>query len=372
MSEYQYYEWQSVDRILTETEQEAVQNLSSHIEVSSSSAVVTYAWGDFKHDARQVLLRFFDAHLYLANWGSQRLMFRFPAGLISRETIEPYCVQDHITFETINTFDVLDMDLSEEEGGDWIEGEGSLSGLISLRNTLIQGDYRCLYLAWLKAMSLHGSYRSSGRKSCGSQPAVPAGLQQLSPTLKRFVEQFDVPTYLVEAAAEHSPAREEPAKMDFNPLVAQLTREECNGFLCRFAQGDAAGAELKRRLLSLMPRSQIVPGKHYAFGALMARAEVIEVEYEERLKKADRKKHEAEMKALAAHEMGTWLQVKSLVDLKKSNSYDDAVQLLNKLAQLAEFRGSQAAYQQRLNDLCDQYKRLSGFQRRVQQAKLVR
>ena len=65
MSEYQYYEWQTVDRLLTEEEQEAVGRLSSHIEVSSSQAVVTYAWGDFKHDPRNVLVRFFDAHLYL-------------------------------------------------------------------------------------------------------------------------------------------------------------------------------------------------------------------------------------------------------------------------------------------------------------------
>ena len=66
MSEYQYYERQAVDRLLTDAEQEAVRNLSSHIEVSSSRAVVTYSYGDFKHDPRTVLMRFFDAHLYLA------------------------------------------------------------------------------------------------------------------------------------------------------------------------------------------------------------------------------------------------------------------------------------------------------------------
>jgi hypothetical protein len=57
MSEYQYYEWQTVDRLLTDTEQEAVHSLSSHIEVSSSRAVVTYAYGSFKHDPRHVLAR---------------------------------------------------------------------------------------------------------------------------------------------------------------------------------------------------------------------------------------------------------------------------------------------------------------------------
>jgi len=73
VSEYQYYEWQSVDRPLTEAEQTAVSKLSSHIEVSSSRAVVTYSYGDFKHAPRTVLARFFDAHLYLANWGIRRL-----------------------------------------------------------------------------------------------------------------------------------------------------------------------------------------------------------------------------------------------------------------------------------------------------------
>ena len=130
MSEYQHCEWQTVDRLLTDGEQEAVSHLSSHIDVSSSRAVVSYSWGSFKHAPLQILARYFDAHLYLANWGSRRLMFRFPAGLVNREAIEPYCVQNRIAIKTCEDFDILDMDLSEEEGGDWIEAEGSLSGLI--------------------------------------------------------------------------------------------------------------------------------------------------------------------------------------------------------------------------------------------------
>lgn len=82
MSEYQYYEWQTLDRPLTPEEREAVSKLSSHIDVTSSQAVVTYSWGDFKHDPIQVLARYFDAFIYLANWGSKRLAFRFPRGLL--------------------------------------------------------------------------------------------------------------------------------------------------------------------------------------------------------------------------------------------------------------------------------------------------
>ena len=38
MSEYQYHEWQTVDRVLTPAEQAEVDSLSSHIEVSSSQS----------------------------------------------------------------------------------------------------------------------------------------------------------------------------------------------------------------------------------------------------------------------------------------------------------------------------------------------
>ncbi len=102
MSEYQYYEFQTIDRLLTEKEQREVAGLSSHIDVTASQAVVTYSYGDFKHDPRQVLSQYFDAFLYLANWGTRRLMFRFPKGLIELETVEPYCRDGFVEFTEID------------------------------------------------------------------------------------------------------------------------------------------------------------------------------------------------------------------------------------------------------------------------------
>ena len=375
MSEYQYYEWQTVDRLLTEGEQEAVGRLSSHIEVSSSRAVVTYEWGDFKHDPRNVMVRFFDAHLYMANWGSRRLMFRLPAGLLSREAIEPYCVDERVMFKTVGEFDVLDMDLSEEEGGTWIEGEGSLSGLIPLRHDILQGDHRSLYLGWLKAMSLNGYGPACGRKPTASEPSappIPPGLTRLSPSLKRFLDLFDVDPCLVEAAAETSPEMEETPEIDFRPLLAQLSRKECDGYLCRVAHGDStAGMELKKRLHALLPRQPAKPATRRSIRELLTRAEAIKTERKRRQKEESRKKHEAEMNALAKRETETWQEVESLVELKQSKHYDAAVQLLAKLKELSERRGSQADYQKRVGNLCVQYKSRSALQHRVREAKLL-
>src|SRR5713226_6628234 len=162
MSEYQYHEWQTVDRVLTPAEQAAVNSLSSHIEVSSSRAVVTYQWSNFRHEPRQVLLQYFDGYFYMANWGSLRLMFRFPKGLLDEADVTPYCVDGYVTFETVGQYQVLDLEFNPEDGESWMEAEAGLSLFIQLRADMAEGDYRLIYLDWLKAMTFEGGMDVDG------------------------------------------------------------------------------------------------------------------------------------------------------------------------------------------------------------------
>src|SRR5207248_3772956 len=73
MSEYQRYEFMTIDRPLTRAQLDEVNELSSHIEASSTHAVIEYHWSGFKHDPIKVLYKFFDGFLYWANWGSPEL-----------------------------------------------------------------------------------------------------------------------------------------------------------------------------------------------------------------------------------------------------------------------------------------------------------
>ena len=268
-------------------------------------------------------------------------------------------------------FDVLDLNLSEEESsGEWIEGEGSLSGLVPLRGDLIQGDDRLLYLAWLKAMPLQEDEPPPDRKSSVSKhmdPAIPPGLRQLSPALKRFVDQFDISPSLVAAAAEMSTELAKIPEPDFRPLIAQLSREECDGFLCRFARGDTtAGMELKKRLLSLMPSQQAAQAVRLSIGELLIRADEIEEARQRRRKEAARREHHADMEALASREEEIWREVESLVEMKQPKHYEAAVQLLAKLKELFEFRDLKADYRQRLSILCERYRNRPGLKSRIQ------
>ena len=207
MSEYQYHEWQALERPLTASEQKVLNGLSSHIDVTSSQAIVTYEWGSFEQKPLEVLAKYFDAYLYTANWGTRRLAFRFPSGLLDIVAIEGYCHEDHVNLEIIGEVQVLKFEINREEGfNEGIDERGLLSTLGRLRDDLLQGDYRVLYLAWLKARELDSGYYQEDEDDPenylnDSEPCLPVGLKQLTPALQAFIDFFEIDSFQVAAAA---------------------------------------------------------------------------------------------------------------------------------------------------------------------------
>jgi hypothetical protein len=191
MSEYQYYEFQAIDRPLTQEERAAICELSSRVKPTATTASFNYSYGNFRGDPKQVLARYFDIMYYITNWGTQQLMFRFPTSLINREAIELYCIDNYISLSFAGDWAILDWEFSQEEGfNDWIEGEGILSELIGLRQEILQQDYRGLYLAWLKAIDLSEGYIDIDKTQL--EPPLPPGLNQLSASQKAFTEIFEL------------------------------------------------------------------------------------------------------------------------------------------------------------------------------------
>ena len=105
MSEYQYYEFTAVDRPLTIREQGELRSLSTRADITATSFVNTYEWGDFKGDPRKLMERYFDAHLYLANWGTRQLMLRLPKKVLDPATVAGYCVGESAAAWTAGSHD---------------------------------------------------------------------------------------------------------------------------------------------------------------------------------------------------------------------------------------------------------------------------
>jgi hypothetical protein len=364
MSEYQYYEWQTLDRPLTAAEQKAVNELSSHINVTSTQAIVTYNWGSFKHDPINVLAKYFDAYLYFANWGTRRLAFRFPKGLVDVPVIDSYCDEYHTTIKIIDDVQVLEFEMDEEGGYyEWIEERGLLSTLARLRDDIIQGDYRALYLAWLNAMSQESGEYEEDKADPENffndpEPSLPAGLKQLTPPLKAFMDFFDIDPFLVSAAAERSPSLSPAQQADFAPLISRLTRQECDEFLLKIVNAEpGAAAALRKRLLSFEKPSPNVQSNPRTFGELLKTTEKLLQVEARRQSEEIRRRHVAEMQKLAKHEAKTWQDVEDLIQSGyAASNYDEATSLLVNLEQLAEFQHRMNNFEIQVRSLVEKYK----------------
>lgn len=85
---------------------------------------------------------------------------------------------------------MIDLWSGSESGDDWGNGEpGVLSALVPIRNELMTGDHRALYLAWqLRARA--GEISAKNRT-----PPVPIGTSRLTGSQKALVEflRIDAP-----------------------------------------------------------------------------------------------------------------------------------------------------------------------------------
>lgn len=351
MSEYQYYEFQSIDRPLTADEQAEIRKLSSRVVLTSTHATFTYNFGDFRGRPEKVLERYFDVMLYVANWGTRRLMFRFPKSLIDLKNVRPYEVEDIIEFNWTDKHVILDIHFDEEGASLWIEGEGRMSSLARLRDDLLRQDYRLLYLAWLKAVSLGDASGSE------VEPPVPSGLGSLSAALRTFVDLVELDPHLVTAAAKASPSREPLPEEKLYRAIAQLSRGECVDYMRRLLQGEPQLAmALRTRLQQLAGVRQTIPTGQRTVEDLLADAEEErQMEEAARAREAERKRL-AELEALGQRENEAWQEVDMLIQKFNAKGYEQAALLVSKLREVAVYRHKETIFQARLNGIYERYR----------------
>src|SRR5262249_58082819 len=108
MSEYQYYEFRAIDRRLDGEEMAALRVITTRAEITPTSLINVYHYGDFKGNPDRLMEKYFDAHLYLANWGTHQLMLRLPAKLFPLAAARPFCVEYSLRAWATKTHVILD------------------------------------------------------------------------------------------------------------------------------------------------------------------------------------------------------------------------------------------------------------------------
>jgi hypothetical protein len=347
MSEYQYYEFQAIDRPLTEQEIGKLRSYSTRARITPTSFVNDYSWGNFKGDEDAWMEKYFDAFLYLANWGTHVFKLRLPARLLDARTAGLYCVGERACVRESNGKVIVSFVSEDEGGGDWVKGDGELASLISVRSELARGDLRALYLGWLLCV------QTGDLDDDDIEPRVPAGLAQLSASLESLIEFLRIDTDLVDVAATASPplvhveqtpaaVREWLAKLPVaekddllarlmagndgavaNELVQRMRREREGG------QGAGEAVTKRRTVAELLRASEQAAAERSRIAAEKAAKE------EARRARAAALARAKHLDQLAGMEPMLWGKVESLIATRKPKSYDQALEVLVDLRDLA-------------------------------------
>jgi hypothetical protein len=370
MSEYQFYEFQAIDRPLSPEDQKYVHSLSSRVKLTATNAQFLYNYGDFRSKPEDLLDRCFDLHVYVANFGVRTLMIRFPKSLVDPKLLEPYCVEDCISTKITKKSTILEISIVQEDYYGWLEEETYAAGLLPLREALLNGDLRLLYLAWLAAGFAEEAPNAPEEMV---EPPVPPNLQKFSPALQAFADLFQIDPDLIAAAAIASTAAQEVVE-PIADWIAALPEADRNAYLIRVAQGEShVGAELMQQLRKKFSKTSKAklksPGRTLA--ELITIAEKERKIRENKATKASANARQKYLKTIAPRADAIWQEALQLIELKQAQPYAEAVNHLVNLRDLAVSQGKLAEFQTRIASLQKRYATRSGLLTRLQKAGLL-
>ena len=384
MSEYQYYEFLAVDRPLNDLQLAEVRSLSTRASVTATSFVNEYHWGNFRGDPKQMMERYYDAHLYLANWGTHRIMLRLPRSLLDLDVARGYCAGDLVTAWTTGKFLVLDL-TSEDEGGEWDpDAVIPLSAIVGIRSELATGDLRPLYLAWLAGHNTAEAddYSWGRNPDADLEPPVPPGLATLTAAQRALADFLRLDDDLLAVAARTSPPLEETTGIsdELAAWVTTLPLAEKNQLLMRVVNDHPAAVrtEMLRRfhdehtphIPASPPRTvaELLDAAARRRGDRIRRAAARRAEDEASRDKDRALARERRLDKPVRDEEAAWSRIDAMIATRKPSEYEAAVTLLTDMQALAEREGRSDAFTQRILTLRHRHARKSRLIERLDRA----
>src|SRR6266852_2746847 len=127
---------------------------------STSSTMDTWDWGRVRGNSRRSSTSFSQLPSL-----PQQMVYNsevsksgtYLHGILLVDLIDGYDLDDFVTFTRYADYDILDIHFGEMEGPDeWVAYE--LGSLIAMRDELMEGDLRALYIVWLASQRMMESY----------------------------------------------------------------------------------------------------------------------------------------------------------------------------------------------------------------------
>lgn len=374
MSEYQYYEFLAIDRPLTKDEINELRSISTRATITPVSFINEYNWGDFKGNPDKLMQRYFDTHVYVANWMSAIFMVRLPIEALSEETAQAVSVPYMLDINATRSHWIITWSLRESEDYDRFgmeEGSGWMVRLAPVRDELLRGDLRGLYIGWLAAVSGElmddDELEPNGISSLGSFTAAQQAL----------AEFLDVDPDLLVSASMDRPATQSggTSEKDMDKWIDSLARGEVNPLLKQLLEGKGKQAErVVRSRFAAWERSMQADNTgapRRKVGELRQSTEKIRqlrLEKQEHARKQDelkrRKARESHLKELSNDFAKVWESIRKPVERGTGGGYDEACRALVDIAEAYALFSTGEQFQKELKKfMADHLRRKALIQR---------
>lgn len=381
MSEYQYLEFLAVDRPLTAREMDHLRGISTRAQITPVSFINEYSWGGLKADPRDFMRRFFDAHVFISNWGDAIFMVRLPREAIDQKTLKAFCTSPHLEFEKLPEHWLLTWSLGETENYDRFgyvdEGPGLMTLLAPLREELLRGDLRSLYIGWLRAVTTEETDPDD------LEPLPPNGLNQLTAAQQALAEFLEVDIDLLAGVGADSQANntgtEDDAALD--AWLDSLPKTEVKGYLRQMLDGQGANAErtLKRRHAAWQEQAAPTKGVCRSVAELWQLAEqakglrLIEEAQARQQAEAERKRQrDTRLTKLAADFLRAWKTAHDDANKGHAHAYDAACRQLVDLRDAYSQYSTLAVFQKEFQKYMAEHSRRRALVQRLVKAGLWR
>lgn len=382
MSEYQYYEFLAIDRPLTAKEMAALRALSTRANITPVSFTNEYNWGDFKGDPGKLMERYFDAHVYVANWMTAIFMLRLPIDSLAKKTAKALAVPYLLDFKATQTHWIITWSLEESENYDRFgmeDGRGWMARLAPVRDELLRGDLRSLYIGWLAAVA--GDMMDDDE----IEPLSVSGLGSLTSAQQGLAEFLEVDPDLLAGAGMGSPAMQNEgiSQNEMDVWFNSLPRDEVKAVLKQLLGGKGQQAErmLKNRFAAWRrglrcdkneaPRRKVGELRKNAEAAQEIRLEQRERDGKRREIKR-RKERDAYLKNLSSDFPKAWMSVQKTVERGSGLAYDEACRTIVDLSEAYALHASWKHFQEELKKFMADHTRRNALIQRLVKAGIWR
>jgi len=378
MSEYQYYEFLAIDNPLTEKEISELRAISSRATITPVSFTNEYNWGDLKCSSEELLRRYFDVHIYVANWMTAILQVRLPKEVLSSETAEAMTVPYTLSFSSLGSHWLITWALEDSENYDRFgleDGRGWMGRLASVRDELLRGDIRSLYIGWLAAVT------DELVDDDELEPLAVSGLGNWTAAQKALAEYLEVDQDLLSGAIMGGPAMPKAvvSEKEMDLWIDALPQDGIKKVLKQLltGKGQQAERELKTRYAAWrrnLPNENDEPPRR-TVGELRQNAEKAR---QVRLEKQGHKRRQLQarrreermryLKTLAKDFPKAWNSVQEPIKRGSGKGYDEASSAIVDISEAHALLGTKEQFSLELKEFMAPHLRRKALVQRLEKA----